>query len=81
MPRFYFEIGTERGAIPDYDGIELVSLDQVQLEADQSARELLAGAIISGEKPPIDVTVYDDDRQFVTQVLLRDLMPWKRDAF
>lgn len=54
MPRYYFNIKTANGLIRDPDGSDLPDLAAARLEAEKSARDLLAdllrdGAVLDGQ--------------------------------
>lgn len=48
MPRYFFHIRSSDGIIEDPDGSELPDLDAARLEAELSARDLLADLLRQG---------------------------------
>ncbi|WP_156386683.1 hypothetical protein [Aureimonas sp. Leaf454] len=47
--RYYFNVLTSEGVVPDDEGTEFASLGQVCLEAEAGAREILAERLRAGE--------------------------------
>lgn len=48
MPRFHFYLRADGGRIPDEEGSDLPALEAARAEAIESARELMAQAILKG---------------------------------
>lgn len=75
MPRYYFHINASDGLIRDPDGTDLPDLDAARLEAEKSARHLLAdllrqGGVLDGQV--FEIT--DDDGVILERVPLRSVL-------
>ena len=75
MPLFFFHVWKDGQVLMDDDGQQFESVSDALLEADASARELLAAAITADKNPPDLISVYDDHQQKVAEVSLRSLVP------
>jgi hypothetical protein len=49
MPRFFFNIVSERGLVEDLEGTELDDLEQARREAIEDARLLMSQSILMGD--------------------------------
>lgn len=75
MPRYYFNIRSAGGMIHDPDGSDLPDLTAARLEAEQSARDLLAsllrdGGVIDGQV--FEIT--DEDGEVLDEVPFRSVL-------
>lgn len=62
MPRFYFHIYDDQGAIPDTEGLDCVDLEAAKREGKASAQEMLAEEMRAGrtvDHRRIEVTAED----------------------
>lgn len=75
MTRFYFHMRTGDHVEPDTAGTELPSLAAAQVEALQSAREILADAIKAANDPIDEFVITDESGQELATVSLRDALP------
>ena len=75
MARFYFHMRTGDYVEPDPDGTELPSLAAAKTEALQSAREILANAIMASSDPIDGFVIADESGRELATVALKDALP------
>jgi hypothetical protein len=69
MPRYFFNIRSADGVLRDPDGTELPDLDAARVEAEHSARDLLANILRQGGELNGQVFEIADDRGKVLERL------------
>jgi hypothetical protein len=75
MPRYYFNIYEQGRLIPDEEGAEFPTLKAARVEAEASARELLADALkghveVNGKR----IEIADVDGLVVETIMVRDVL-------
>jgi hypothetical protein len=75
MPRYFFHICDDKGAIPDTEGLLLPNQEAAKREAEHSVRDLVAADIRYGR--PVDdgrIEVMSDDGDLIAVYPFRDLL-------
>ena len=75
MSRYFFHVRLDSQVVMDDDGITFDTMAAAIHEAETSARELLAEAILADKSSPDMISVYDDLQQKIAEVDFRDLIP------
>jgi hypothetical protein len=76
MRRFYFHLQAGDQIVPDNEGTELPDLSAAEHEAILAARELLAGAISSGEpEVPEAFVIADEEGRALALVPFTAVLP------
>jgi hypothetical protein len=75
MPRFYFHMRMGDHVEADTDGTELANLAEAKQEALQSAREILANAIMASQNTINEFLIADESGQELATVCVKDALP------
>jgi hypothetical protein len=73
MQRYFFNVATPNGMLPDLEGAALPSLDGAVTLAEASMREMIADAFKWNRRAPHAIQIIDENGYVLTEITSRQI--------